>query len=195
MSVRSPFVGIDRALATCAARRSSPASPSGWRCSPAGRPCTSSSGTSARSAIALAAEAKIPTASNRQIGTGKADVTQYFIASKRVGAFDGHVDVGYSFVGTPAGLAVQNTRNLAVALEAHLSPRVELVGEALSTSAAAGAGGGEGSATAPEIAGAEPVGMLGVRDRGGRFPWRSLGVTYDNTQAVPFRPGGTLALP
>ena len=81
--------------------------------------------TRVRPAVALAAEAKIPTATDRQIGTGKADVTLYLIASKGVGAFDGHVNGGHSFVGKPAGLAVQNTLNLAVALEAHLSPRVE----------------------------------------------------------------------
>ena len=74
--------------------------------------------TSCARQIAPAAEAKIPTASNRQISTGKGDVTPYLIASKRVGAVDGHVNVGYSFVGTPADLAVQNTLKLAVALEA-----------------------------------------------------------------------------
>lgn len=151
--------------------------------------------THRRPALALAAEAKIPTATNRQIGTGKADFTPYLIASKRFGKFDVHANVGYAFVGKPAGLPVQNTVSLAFALEDHLTPHVELVAEVLSTTAAAGAGEGEASARAPEIAGAEQVGMLGARYLFGRFTWLSLGVTYDNTKAVLLRPGITVALP
>lgn len=151
--------------------------------------------TGHRPALALAAEAKIPTATNRQIGTGRADFTPYLIASKRFGPIDAHANLGYSFVGKPPGLVVQNTVNVAFALEEHLSPHVEVVGEVLSTSAAAGAGEGEASARAPELAGAEQVGMLGLRYLFGRFTWVSLGVTYDNTKAVLVRPGITVALP
>ena len=146
-------------------------------------------------AIAFAVEEKLPTARNRQIGTGKADFTPYIIASKRFGRFDAHANVGYSFMGRPAGLAVQNTLNLALALEGYITPRFCTVAEVLSTSAAAGADGGESSVAAPEIAGAEQVAMLGVRYLHSRHSWFSLGVTYDNTGAVLLRPGVTLELP
>ncbi len=150
-------------------------------------------------AIALSAEVKIPTARNRLIGTGKADFTPYVIASKRFGAsgrFDAHANVGYSFLGQPAGVTVQNTLNLALALETHLTPRWDLLGEVLSTTAAtAGEGGGENSTTSPEIAGAEQVGMLGARYLMRPGLWLSFGVTYDNTRAVLFRPGLTFELP
>jgi hypothetical protein len=145
-------------------------------------------------AIALAAEVKVPTATSRLIGTGKTDYTPYLIVSKRFGHLDAHANVGYSIMGQPVGVRVQNTLNLAFALEDHVSPRLDLVGEVLSTSAAAGGGGGESSVTAPEVAGAEQVGMLGARYGLTPRVWLSFGVTYDNTGAVLFRPGLTTEL-
>jgi hypothetical protein len=147
-------------------------------------------------AIAFAVEEKIPTATNRQIGTGKADFTPSIIASKRFGRFDAHANVGYSFMGRPAGLAVQNTLNLALALEDYIMPRFAAMAEVLSTSAATGieGGGGESSVTAPEIAGAEQVVMVGVRYLHARHTWYSLGMTYDNTSAALLRPGVTIEL-
>ena len=146
-------------------------------------------------ALAIAVEEKLPFAANRQIGTGRADFTPYLIASKRLGRFDVHANLGYSFMGRPAGLAVQNTLNLALAVEHHATTHVDVLAEVLSTTAAALDGGGESSLNAPEIAGAEQVGMVGVRYRRGPFTWLSLGITYDNTRALLFRPGLTIELP
>jgi hypothetical protein len=151
--------------------------------------------TATMPALALAAEVKVPTARNRLIGTGRTDFTPYLIASKRFGQFDLHGNVGYSFVGRPRGISVQNTLNLALGLEDHLTPRFDLVGEVLSTTAAAGADGGENSPNAPEIGGAEQVGMIGARLLVRPRLWLSAGVTYDNNQAVLFRPGITFELP
>jgi hypothetical protein len=144
-------------------------------------------------AFAVAAEVKVPTARDTLIGTRRADFTPYLIASKQFGRFDAHVNVGYSFVGKPANVLVQNTTNIAVALEDHVTPRLDLLGEFLTTTAA-GAGVPE-STTAPEIAGAEQVGMLGVRYLMRSRSWLSLGVTYDNTNALLFRPGLTFESP
>lgn len=147
-------------------------------------------------ALAIAAEVKLPTASDRLIGTGRTDVTPYLIASKRISPHtDLHANIGYSFVGRPPGIDVQNTLNVAVAVEYHATPRLDVVGEALSTTAASAEGGGETSASAPEVAGAEQVGMLGMRYALRRHTWASIGVTYDNTRAVLLRPGLTLAWP
>jgi hypothetical protein len=144
-------------------------------------------------ALALAAELKLPTARDTLIGTRRADFSPYLIASKRFGRTDAHANVGYSFVGKPPNVAVQNTVNLALALEHHQSARLDLLAEALFTTAA-GTGAPE-TATAPEIAGAEQVGMVGFRYalRPGR--WVSLGMTYDNTNALLFRPGFTFERP
>jgi hypothetical protein len=146
-------------------------------------------------AFAVAAEVKIPTAKDPLIGTRRADFTPYVIASKRYGHYDVHGNLGYSFVGKPAGITVNNTVNFALALEDHVTPRFDLVAEILETSAAAAGAGGESSPTSPEIAGAETAGMLGMRflPRPGLF--LTFGVTYDNTKAVLFRPGLTFEVP
>jgi hypothetical protein len=144
-------------------------------------------------ALALAAEVKLPTAKDTLIGTRRTDFTPYVIASKRFGHFDTHLNLGYSFVGKPGNIAVQNTFNLAAAIEDHLTSRWDLVGEMLSTSASGTAEGILGAA--PEIAGAEQVGMLGVRYAMRPRRWFSLGVTYDNTSALLFRPGITFESP
>lgn len=147
-------------------------------------------------ALALAAEVKFPTANDPLIGTRRADLTPYLIASKRFGRYDVHGNIGYSFVGQPPGVVVQNTANFALGVEDHVTTRFDLLAEALSTTAAAaGEGTGESSLTSPEIAGSETVGMVGVRYRAQRRFWLSFGVTYDNTRAVLFRPGLTFELP
>lgn len=145
-------------------------------------------------ALALGAEVKFPTARNTLIGTGKTDFTPYLIASKRLGAYDMHANIGYSFVGKPAGMPVQNTWNFALAAERHLTTKFDFVGEVLAATAASTAGDGENSPTAPEVAGAEVVGMLGARYALMARTWVTFGVTYDNTGAVLFRPGLTTEL-
>ncbi|MBA2685591.1 MAG: transporter [Gemmatimonadaceae bacterium] len=145
-------------------------------------------------ALALGAEVKFPTARNSLIGTGKTDFTPYLIASQRFGSYDVHANVGYSFVGKPAGLSVQNTWNFALAAERHFGSSFDFVGEVLASTAASKAGDGENSPTAPEVAGAEFVGMLGGRYRVVPNLWFTFGVTYDNSGAVLFRPGITTEL-
>ena len=146
-------------------------------------------------AVALAAELKFPTARNRAIGTGRTDFTPYLIASKRFGRFDAHANLGYSFVGQPSGLVVQNTVNLAFAVENHLTRTIDVMAEVLSTTASLSGGEGTVDPNAPELAGAEQVGMLGIRVRRGSRTWLSLGVTYDNTNAILLRPGIAIGLP
>lgn len=147
-------------------------------------------------AIALAAEVKFPTATDPLIGTRRADFTPYLIASKRHGVYDVHGNVGYSFVGKPPRVSVQNTVNFALGVEDHVTPRFVLLAEALAATAAlAGEGGGEGSLTSPEIAGAESVVMLGARYLERPGLWLSFGVTYDNTNALLIRPGITIDTP
>lgn len=144
-------------------------------------------------AFAVAAEVKLPTARDTLIGTRRTDFTPYVIASKRFGHYDTHLNAGYSFVGKPRGIDVSNTLNFAVGVEDHLNARFDVVGEVLSTSASGAAEGLTGAA--PEIAGAEQVGMLGVRWAVRPRSWISLGVTHDNTNALLLRPGITIESP
>lgn len=50
-------------------------------------------------AILLAQKVKIPTASNRDIGTGKFDYQSYAIIGKTWGAVELNINLGYEFVG------------------------------------------------------------------------------------------------
>lgn len=67
-----------------------------------------------RPALAIAGEVKVPTAGNILIGSRKTDFTAYLIASKRFGKFDAHANVGYTFVGKPAGTQFDKLLQLCV---------------------------------------------------------------------------------
>ena len=154
-------------------------------------------------ALAFAAEVKIPTASNNQIGTGATDFTPFLVASKKFGDFDVSANVGYSFNGSPSGTHIKNTFNAAFAIEYQLNEHWDLVGEVLYVSSSlsgntkgetadtATTSSGE-STLAPEIGGKEVLGMLGVRYNVNKAWSVSLGVTYDNNHALLIRPGITL---
>ena len=146
-------------------------------------------------ALALAAEEKIPTAHNTLIGTGKADHTAYIIASKLLGRFDTHANVGYTFVDSPRSQSLSNRIMGALATEFAISPGTSLYAEVLG---ATSAGGGEGTPAVPgapvtpEASGDQIFGTLGISHsfmRGSRF---SLGVSRDNVGANQIRPGLTL---
>jgi hypothetical protein len=95
-------------------------------------------------ALAIAGEIKFPTANSNQIGTGEFDYTPYLVASKKFGAFDTHLNIGYSFIGAPSGTKVRNTFNYAFATEYYLSEGLQLVAEIVgNTSAAKGSNEGD----------------------------------------------------
>jgi hypothetical protein len=149
-------------------------------------------------ALAAAVEVKLPTARDDLIGTGKADYRGYFIASKRYGNFETHLNGGYTIVGQPGGTHLDNIFDFALAEEWHVVPRTfDMVAEALGNTASAPENP-EGTATtsndvavAPEAAGGELVGLMGVRYYPARYMFLSFGVSYDNNQAVLFRSGVT----
>lgn len=146
-------------------------------------------------AIAIAAEEKVPTARNNLIGTGKPDHAAYLIASKRIGRFDNHANVGYTIVGSPRGQSLSNRVMGALATEFTVTPATAVYGEVLASTSA---GGGEGAPVAPgtpvapEASGDEIFGTIGIAHsfaQGSRF---SLGLTRDNVGAMQIRPGITL---
>ncbi len=151
-------------------------------------------------ALAVAGEVKFPTARDILIGTGKPDYTLTLVASKRFGNFDTHVNFGYTIVGQPGPIHLDNIFDFAVAQEWHAIPATfDVVAEFLANTASAPESP-EGSATTtagadqitPEAAGGEMSGMIGVRYYFFSNGFASLGVSYDNNQAVLFRPGVTL---
>ena len=151
-------------------------------------------------AIALAGEVKIPTASNRQIGTGEFDYTPYLIASKRFGHLDVHANVSYTFLGQPAGVNVKNTWAFALAGEYTFHPKWDVFAEVMYTtsgrgSAKSGASGGgadgEGTGVRAEFSGEELIGTVGLRHHFGEKVDVFGSVSFDNASAVLLRLGLT----
>jgi hypothetical protein len=143
--------------------------------------------------ISISGEIKIPTARNSLIGTGKTDFTPYLIASKRTGRFFTSVNLSYTFIGKPRGVDASNLFNYALGTMFAASPRSILFGEIYgNTSALGGAETPEGTtvnAGSSELAGGETVGAVGYGYYMKKDLLLSLGVSYDNNQAVLFRPG------
>jgi hypothetical protein len=144
-------------------------------------------------AIALAAEVKVPTARKTSIGTGQYDFAGFLIMSKRFGRVDTHLNGGYTIIGRPPGANVSNIFSFAVAAKWYVTDRIDLFAEVLGNTAASPEAEATASAAAPaELTGGELVGTVG----GGFLvvPWAlvSLGVSYDNNQAVLIHPGVTL---
>jgi len=150
--------------------------------------------TASTPAFAVAGEVKLPTARNRQIGTGKTDLSAYAIASKRFGRLDTHANLGYTVVGRPAGTHLKNIIDYALAEEFHLDDRYDIVGEVIGHTSSTGEVA-EGTVTdsnlPPEAAGAENAVLLGVRYHVNPALFFALGVTYDNNHALLIRPGIT----
>ena len=149
-------------------------------------------------AIAIAGEVKLPTARNDLIGSGKTDATLYLIASKRFVDVDVHANAGYTFVGEPKGLKLDNTFNFALAAEYRINDMYNIFAEALYTSSSIPEGGAEGSdgvvaagaATLPsEAASEETIGTLGARYRLTPDTELSGSWSYDNNSASLFRLG------
>ena len=146
-------------------------------------------------ALAVAGEVKAPTARNILIGTGETDYAAYLIASKRVGKFDTHANISYTFIGQPPGIRLSNIINFALAEEYFVNQRWAIVGEVL-TNTASTPNTGEGSGvTQPGVVSEAPagemIGMIGFRSRIREGLYFTLGFTYDNNRAVLIRPGLT----
>jgi hypothetical protein len=147
-------------------------------------------------ALALAGELKIPTAESVLIGTDQYDYTTYLIASRRFGAVDAHANLGYAILGQPPGVTLNNTFSFAVAAILHPESRLQWFAEVLGVTASAPEANTTSStnesSVAPETGGAELNGTLGASFAPRPSYKLYLAVTYDNNNAVLFRPGVTL---
>lgn len=152
-----------------------------------------------RPALAFGAEVKIPTAKNRQIGTGKTDFRGFVAVSRRIDQWDLHANAGYTVLGKPTGLAIDNIFDYALAAEFHVSDQLTWLAEITGHTSATGEAPDSGPVVpvlstsenplAPELASNETIGMVGAR-----YLWRpgaalTLGLTYDNNNAFSIRPG------
>lgn len=166
-------------------------------------------------ALAIAGEVKVPSASNRQIGSGEFDYRVYGVASKRFGDVDVHFNLGYTITGEPSGAKTRNPIDLELAAEWFVHPKFDLfaevtyVGSSLRSSVAAGETanvivrrsgavipavaaptGAPGSGTiTSELAGEEIVGSVGVRYHVNPRVDVFGSFSYDNNDAKLFRTG------
>jgi hypothetical protein len=161
-------------------------------------------------AMALAAEIKFPTATSTQIGSGEYDYRIYTVASKRLGAFDVHVNLGYNIVGSPPGVDTKNPIDIEAGVEWFAHPKFNLfaeinyIGSSIGSAGAAEGGGAaavrafvpadssDRGAGTPEIAGEEIVGTIGVRVHATHYMDVYTSFSYDNNSAKLFRTGVTI---
>jgi hypothetical protein len=147
-------------------------------------------------ALAAGVEVKFPTARDDLIGTGKFDYRGMLIASKRYGDFETHFNFGYTIVGQAGPVHLDNIFDFALAEEWHVVPqKFDIVAEGLANTPSAPEnpeGTTNDTTIAPEAAGGEIVGLVGVRYYVLPYMFASLGLTYDNNQAFLIRPGLSL---
>ncbi len=142
--------------------------------------------------ISLSAEVKLPTAKDSLIGTGKADFTPFFIASKTTGKFFTSLNLSYTLLGKPKGVVANNLLNYAAGTVFELSSNSILFGECYGNTSAFGADVPEvpGSPqTTTEISGGEVVASVGYGHYISRNLLFSVSISYDNNRALLFRPG------
>jgi len=143
-------------------------------------------------AFAIAGEVKVPTAKDPLVGTMEPDYSLILIASKKIGDFDLHANLGYSFLGQPPGGNLKDSFNFAFAAVWKVNDVFDLVAEVVGSVSSA-TEGDTANPVVPESAGQEgTVGLIG-----GRFYFRptvvlSLGVGYDDNNATLTRFGLTL---
>lgn len=125
-------------------------------------------------ALALQGGVKWPTADN-DLGTGETDYTLGAIARKTFGHVDLDVRAIYTFVGNPPGADLTDTLQGSLALEWHVSPYIDVMGEILTSSgpvngfggqsgSVGGFGGSHESADSSEAGGQETEGTIGLAE-------------------------------
>ncbi len=129
-----------------------------------------------RPGLALESVVKWPTARRGDLGTGRADYSFGTIVSKEFVQFDLDLNAVYTFVGDPPGVDLQNTLELSLASEWHLTPGLDLEAEAVSGLGTGGRFhghpgtlGGFASIGGPEQGQSESEGTLGLAEHLSEF--------------------------
>ncbi len=87
---------------------------------------------------ALAAfKLKVPTATNRNIGTGEFDYQPYIILGKKIGPWIWNANVGYDFVTSPKGVPLRNQLILDLSVQRDVTENLTLFAEIFSNSSPA----------------------------------------------------------
>ena len=86
-----------------------------------------------RPALTLEGIVKWPTARHDELGTGEFDYTLGVLLGKEFVGWDADFNATYTFVGSPPGAHLQNTVEVSLASEWHLSHTLSIVGEVVTT--------------------------------------------------------------
>lgn len=146
--------------------------------------------------ISISGEIKIPTAHNTLIGTGKTDYTPFIIISKTTGKLYTSINLSYTFLGKPSGVVANNLFNYAIGTIFNASLKSILFAELYgNTSSLGGIETPEGvistnpNLNTAELSGGETVGAIGYGYYLKKELLISFGVSFDNNNAILFRPG------
>ncbi len=135
-----------------------------------------------RPSLELEGMVKWPTAKHDEIGTGKTDYSLGGVVSKEFVHMDLDLEALYTFVGSPAGVQLQNTFEVSLAAEWHLSSFFDLEGEVLT-----GGGTGRGFHGQPGTIGG--FGGLGGSETGGHESEGTLGLAEHLTDHLKLEEG------
>ncbi len=91
-----------------------------------------------RPGFALEGVVKWPTARRGDLGTGETDYSIGAVVSKELVGFDLDLNAVYTFTGSPPGVHLQNTFEGSLATEWHITSRLDVEAEALTTFGAGG---------------------------------------------------------
>ena len=148
-------------------------------------------------AFAVAAEVKLPTADNNQIGTGETDWTAYAIASKAIGNWDFHANLSYTLAGQPSGQTLPDFVGFNIAAVYRPNKEYEFFGEFLGNAASSGEGadtGAPGAGTTTEGASNEKVVSIGFGKNFSNSVLWYTALSEDNNSATQIRTGFTIRL-
>ena len=88
-------------------------------------------------AIVLAFKLKVPTATNRDIGTGKFDYLPYIIFGKTYGDWVFNANIGYNFITSPKNDPMRNQMIYDLSIERKVTDKLSLYAEIFSNSSPA----------------------------------------------------------
>jgi Putative MetA-pathway of phenol degradation len=137
-----------------------------------------------RPSLALELDLKLPTSSNRQLGTGKSDVGIGLIAVRDFVHWDFEAAGVYTFVGSPTGQKLSNVYEISLSGERHLGRRLDVYGEIV------GSGGGAFGGNARNGFGLGGL-QAAVAEGGGTEGEFTLGVAEHLTQHLKLEQGLT----
>ena len=137
-----------------------------------------------RPGFALEGTVKWPTARRGDLGTGERDLALGAIVSKEFVSCDVDLNVVHTFIGDPPGIELQNVLEVALAVEYHLKPSLDLLGEVVTASGAGGRRGSPGSLGS--------FGNIGGPEQGQRETEVTLGLARKFNEFLKIELGGVI---